>query len=102
MVSVQFCTRPEQRLNSCKLSADFMGPAVNQSSLALKGGIGIRAMAEIARLVDRNGTVFETAANLYFSAWEKLATSRKRSKHLVLSYEKGSSWMLAYNLYAEQ
>ncbi|KAK9895539.1 DUF1793-domain-containing protein [Cystobasidium minutum MCA 4210] len=81
---------------------DFMGPAVNQSSLALKGGIGIRAMAEIARLVDRNGTVFETAANLYFSAWEKLATSRKRSKHLVLSYEKGSSWMLAYNLYAEQ
>jgi hypothetical protein len=79
-----------------------MGPAANQSSLALKGGIGIRAMAEIARLTNHDGTLFENAAKMYIEAWEKLATSKSRTKHLVLSYGKDASWMLAYNLYAEQ
>lgn len=79
-----------------------MGPALNQSSLALKGGIGIRAMAEIAKLVGRDGEIYEKASALYLDAWEQLSTSRKKINHLVLSYGNETSWMLAYNLYAEQ
>jgi hypothetical protein len=82
--------------------ADFMGPAANQSSLALKGGIGIQAMAEIARLVGESGDRYANAAKLYITAWEKLATSRNHDRHLMLSYGNESSWMTAYNLYAEQ
>jgi len=79
-----------------------MGPAANQSSLALKGGIGIRAMAEIARLVNKDGDLFEKASKLYLEGWEKLSTSKSRDKHLLFSYGDTSSWMLGYNLYAEQ
>lgn len=79
-----------------------MGPAGNRSSLALKGGIGIHAMAEISNLVGRDGSVFRQAAQLYMQAWEKLSTSTSIDKHLVFSYGHDSSWMLAYNLYAEQ
>lgn len=79
-----------------------MGPSVNQSSLALKGGIGIRAMADIAKLAGKDGSIYKKAAKLYLDAWERLASAGKTHQHLVQSYGDAESWMLAYNLFAEQ
>lgn len=93
---------------------DFMGPIANSSSLALKGGIGIYAMGEIADLAGRNGTSYRNIARRYIAAWRKLATAssttksgkhsnaRPKAKHLMLSYHQPESSMLAYNLYAEK
>lgn len=85
--------------------SDFMGPITNSSSLALKGGIGIRAMADLAEGVGRDGRKYRKAAKRYIQAWEKLATSKTDEngrKHLLLEYNKQDTWVLAYNLFADR
>ncbi|CAD6578683.1 MAG: hypothetical protein CYPHOPRED_000653 [Cyphobasidiales sp. Tagirdzhanova-0007] len=92
---------PEEQLTT----DDFMGPITNSSSLALKGGIAIYAMGGIADLTGHDGERYRKTASKYITAWRKLATSkesRKSQRHLLLNYYHESSWMLAYNLYAEK
>ena len=82
-----------------------MGPIANSSSLALKGGIAIYAMGEIADLTGHNGRRYRTAATKYIAAWRKLAMSKPSNNaqtRLLLNYHHQDSWMLAYNLYAEK
>ena len=85
--------------------ADFMGPITNSSSLALKGGIGVRAMADLAEGAGRDGSEYRKAAKRYIAAWQKLATSETEEngrQHLMLEYNKQDTWVLAYNLFADR
>lgn len=82
---------------------DFAGPLVNQTNLAIKGIIGIRAMAEIACLLGQQAKSanYTSIAQSYVTQWLPLASSSDE-RHLTLSYGNNTSWGLAYNLYADK
>ncbi|KAK2466302.1 hypothetical protein APHAL10511_001944 [Amanita phalloides] len=82
---------------------DFAGTLANQTNLAIKGIVGIKAMSQIARLVgDRTkASNYSSIAANYVNQWQSLATS-STGGHLTLSYGDSSSWGLSYNLYADK
>ncbi|OCH92944.1 DUF1793-domain-containing protein [Obba rivulosa] len=81
---------------------DFAGPLANQTNLAVKGIIAIKAMSEIASIAgdSAKSVNYSSIASSYISQWQKLATA-STGNHLVLSYGDDTSWGLAYNLYAD-
>ncbi|KAI2618159.1 glutaminase A [Hypoxylon sp. NC1633] len=82
---------------------DFAGSLANQTNLALKGIIGLRAMSEIA---DRTGNTddaksFGDTATSYISQWQGFGINSAASPpHATLSYGDADSHGLLYNLYA--
>lgn len=82
---------------------DFAGTLVNQTNLAIKGIVGIGAMAKIADLVgdDTKSNNYSSIASDYVSQWQNMAFSDDKN-HLTLSYGDSSSWGLSYNLYADK
>ncbi|KAK6074358.1 glutaminase A [Seiridium cupressi] len=82
---------------------DFAGTLANQTNLALKGIIGLRAMSEIAKLTgntDDEKTYGDTATS-YISQWQDLGINKAADPpHTTLSYGDGDSHGLLYNLYA--
>ncbi|KAI0677168.1 DUF1793-domain-containing protein [Trametes maxima] len=82
---------------------DFAGSLANQTNLAIKGIVGIKAMAEIAALVGDSARAqnYSTIAASYVSQWQQFATAADGS-HLTLSYGDNDSWGLAYNLLADK
>ncbi|KAF9523492.1 DUF1793-domain-containing protein [Crepidotus variabilis] len=82
---------------------DFAGPLANQTNLAIKGIIGIGAMAEIEKLLGNASKAanYSSIATSYVSQWQKYATSSD-GKHLTLSYGNSASWGLSYNLFADK
>ncbi|KAJ7179016.1 DUF1793-domain-containing protein [Mycena filopes] len=83
---------------------DFAGALANQTNLAIKGIIGIKAMSVILDLIQgdsEKSSNYSSIAASYVSQWQKLAISPDQS-HLTLSYGDPSSWGLSYNLYADK
>ncbi|KAI0774201.1 DUF1793-domain-containing protein [Fomes fomentarius] len=82
---------------------DFAGRLANQTNLAIKGIIGIKAMAEIAAIVGDNEKAnnYSAIATSYVEQWQDLALA-ENGQHLTLSYNDHGSWGLAYNLYADK
>ncbi|GAB1315030.1 hypothetical protein MFIFM68171_05240 [Madurella fahalii] len=81
---------------------DFAGWLANQTNLALKGIIGIKAMSEIADLVgekDEAKYYRDTAAS-YIERWQEYGISRDKT-HAKLAYTWYGSWTTIYNLYAD-
>ncbi|KAJ6539468.1 hypothetical protein B0H19DRAFT_960516 [Mycena capillaripes] len=90
---------PENQLST----DDFAGKLANQTNLAIKGIVGIKAMSVIAGILgdtEKSANYSSTAAS-YVSQWQTLAISSDQS-HLTLSYSDSSSWGLSYNLYADK
>ena len=81
---------------------DFAGWLANQTNLALKGIIGIKAMSEIARIVGREDDAkhYHDISARYISKWQEYAISRDQT-HAKLAYTWYGSWTTIYNLYAE-
>ncbi|KAG8714064.1 hypothetical protein FRC08_012425 [Ceratobasidium sp. 394] len=81
---------------------DFAGHLANQTNLAIKGIIGIKAMSEIANLLGKTDDAkkYSDIATSYVPQWQKFATSPEN--HLMLNYNNPSSWGIAYNLYADK
>ncbi|KAJ8475297.1 hypothetical protein ONZ51_g6647 [Trametes cubensis] len=87
-----------------QLSTDvFAGSLANQTNLAIKGIIGIKAMSEIAAIAgdSAKSASYSATASKYAQEWEQLAMSTDGT-HLTLSYGNSSSWGLKYNLYADK
>ena len=81
---------------------DFAGPLVNQTNLALKGIIGLRAMGEIARLAGREDQWSAIAQN-YLEEWKKLAINFDAElPHTTLNYGDKESHGILYNIYADR
>ncbi|OTA98748.1 hypothetical protein M426DRAFT_69183 [Hypoxylon sp. CI-4A] len=82
---------------------DFAGSLANQTNLAIKGIIGLRAMSEIARLTgnsDDEKTYGDTATS-YIAQWQTYGiNSAADPPHATLSYGEDDSHGLLYNLYA--
>ncbi|KAK7470513.1 hypothetical protein VKT23_001939 [Stygiomarasmius scandens] len=82
---------------------DFAGALANQTNLAIKGIIGIKAMSEIASMLgdsDKSSN-YSSIASSYVTQWQDLAMSSD-GNHLTLAYGNSSSWGLSYNLYADK
>ncbi|KAH8120127.1 DUF1793-domain-containing protein [Phellopilus nigrolimitatus] len=82
---------------------DFAGSLANQTNLAIKGIIGIKAMSVISGLVGDTAreSNYSSIASSYVTQWQKYATASS-GDHLTLSYGNDSSWGLSYNLYADK
>ncbi len=81
---------------------DFAGKLANQTNLALKGIIGLRAMSEIANLTGNEDTYGSTAED-YLSQWKGFGiNSAATPPHTTLSYGDDASHGLLYNLYADK
>ncbi|KAK0468165.1 uncharacterized protein EV420DRAFT_1503141 [Desarmillaria tabescens] len=82
---------------------DIAGTLENQTNLAIKGIVGISAMAKIADMVgdDTKSNIYSAIASDYASQWQNISFSDDDS-HLTLSYGNSSSWGLSYNLYADK
>ena len=81
---------------------DFAGWLANQTNLALKGIVGIKAMAEIADIVGEkeDAKYYERIANEYVEKWQEYGISRDQT-HAKLAYTWYGSWTTLYNLYAD-
>jgi len=75
---------------------DFAGPLANQTNLALKAILGIRAMGEIASLTGNSNDAkdFIKTSQDYMTKWEKYAFD-KNSSHAKLAYQLPDSWGLS-------
>ncbi|KAF8917882.1 hypothetical protein CPB85DRAFT_1558569, partial [Mucidula mucida] len=82
---------------------DFAGPLPNQTNLAIKGIIGIKAMAEIALILGdtAKSNNYSAIAADYVAQWQMLSASDS-GDHLTLAYGNSSSWGLSYNLYGDK
>ncbi|OWP04752.1 hypothetical protein B2J93_4034 [Marssonina coronariae] len=84
---------------------DFAGSLANQTNLALKGMIGIQAMAVIANLTgnEADGASFANIARDYITRWQDLAVAQDATPpHTTLSYGMNDTHGLLYNLYGDK
>lgn len=72
---------------------DFAGPLANQTNLALKAILGIRAMGDIAALTgnSKDSKEFLNISEKYMSKWEKYAFE-ENATHAKLAYQLPDSW----------
>ncbi|PIL35879.1 hypothetical protein GSI_01539 [Ganoderma sinense ZZ0214-1] len=79
------------------------GDTSDLANIALKGIIGVKAMAEIAHALGENADAAEygNQSSSLLSSWLSLATSSGGSR-LLGSYGNQQSWTLMYNLFADK
>ncbi|CAD0051768.1 unnamed protein product [Aureobasidium pullulans] len=85
---------------------DFAGSLANQTNLALKGIIGIEAMAMIANLTGHTADAenFTSIAHDYITKWQGLGIAPATNgslAHTTLAYGMPETHGLLYNLYAD-
>ncbi|KAI0872020.1 DUF1793-domain-containing protein [Hypoxylon argillaceum] len=81
---------------------DFAGWLANQTNLALKGIVGIKAMSTIAEMVgeESDAKYFGRKADEYIEKWQEHGLSRDKS-HAKLAYNWYGSWTTLYNIFAD-
>ncbi|KAH0843775.1 hypothetical protein AYO21_07913 [Fonsecaea monophora] len=95
---VEFSLLPHNQLST----DDFAGWLALQTNLALKGIIGIKAMAGLAELTENHedAKVFNNISKVYIEKWEEYGISRDKT-HAKVAYNWYGSWTTTYNLYAD-
>lgn len=93
---IKFSLTPGNQLST----DDFAGQLVNQTNLAIKGIVGLAAMAEIASLTDHaeDAAKYSSTATSFYKQWETLAIAPEGT-HTLLAYQWRSSYSLLYNIY---
>lgn len=84
---------------------DFAGSLANQTNLALKGIIGIEAMAVISNATDHSDSAanYTAIAHNYIDRWQVLGVAQDASPpHTTLAYGSNDTHGLLYNLYADR
>lgn len=84
---------------------DFAGHLANQTNLALKGIIGIGAMAEIAKLTNNSAdnSNYTSISKDYISQWQGFGIAKNANPpHTTLQYGNDSSHGLLYNIYGDK
>ncbi|KAK4191152.1 hypothetical protein QBC35DRAFT_36876 [Podospora australis] len=81
---------------------DFAGTLANQTNLAIKGIIGLKAMSQVA-LLTSNTDKFSVIADSYLDRWKTLGINSDASPpHATLSYGDPDSHGILYNIYADK
>ncbi|KAK1226439.1 hypothetical protein PQX77_010603 [Marasmius sp. AFHP31] len=83
---------------------DFAGHLENQTNLAIKGMVGIRAMSEIEKILGDNTKAanYSSIAADYVNRFQGLGGKSKTAAHLTLQYNNDASWGLSYNLFGDK
>jgi hypothetical protein len=84
---------------------DFAGSLANQTNLALKGMIGIAAMAEISNLTGHADDYanYSSIAKDYIVQWQDLGVAKDATPpHATLAYGQNDTHGLLYNLFADR
>ena len=84
---------------------DFAGFLPNQTNLALKGIIGIEAMAQISKLVgeDADADNYTSIAHNFIGTWQEIGNNLSDDPpHSILNYGNASTHGLLYNLYNDK
>ncbi|OBT51683.1 hypothetical protein VE04_08350 [Pseudogymnoascus sp. 24MN13] len=81
---------------------DFAGWLANQTNLALKGIIGIRAMSGLSEAVGetKDAAYYREVSEDYIEKWQDYGVS-KDGTHAKISYTWYGSWTTIYNLFAD-
>ncbi|KAI0865597.1 DUF1793-domain-containing protein [Xylaria cubensis] len=81
---------------------DFAGWLANQTNLALKGIVGIKAMSSIADMVgeESDAAYYANVADEYIDKWQEFGLSRDKT-HAKLAYTWYGSWTTLYNIFAD-
>jgi hypothetical protein len=77
----------------------------NQTNLAVKGIIGIEAMAQIANRTNNvaDGQNYTSIAHSYITQWQSLGFTYNTSyAHAELNYGNTSSYVLLYNIFGDK
>ncbi|KLO07007.1 DUF1793-domain-containing protein [Schizopora paradoxa] len=98
---VQFSINPGFQQTS-SVDATSLATA-NRTNLALKGIIGLGAMAKISSFLNMNNdaSTYDNTAKSYIDSWQNLSISQNGSR-LLTSFSSESSSGLMYNLYADK
>lgn len=82
---------------------DFAGELANNTNLALKGILGIRAMSEIADLVGntQDAKRYKEISSEYIKTWTDKYAFHRSGTHVKLAYQLFNSWTTLYNLFAD-
>lgn len=83
---------------------DFHQPMENQTNLALKGMVGLEAMAVLASLVGekQDSQNYSSIAHDYIRQWQDHAINREDNPpHALITYNDRNTHGLLYNLYAD-
>ncbi|KAL8822556.1 MAG: hypothetical protein Q9191_006707 [Dirinaria sp. TL-2023a] len=84
---------------------DFAGALANQTNLALKGIIGIGAMAQVANLTGNTADYnnYTDIAQRYITEWQVLGIARDANPpHTTLAYGMNNTYSQLYNLYGDK
>ncbi|KFY17183.1 hypothetical protein V492_00832, partial [Pseudogymnoascus sp. VKM F-4246] len=81
---------------------DFAGWLANQTNLALKGIIGIRAMSGLSEALGekKDAEYYRDVSDDYIEKWQEYGFS-KDGTHAKISYTWYGSWTTIYNLFAD-
>lgn len=95
---VEFSLEPANQLST----DDFAGWLALQTGLALKGIIGIRAMAGLSELIGEKEDFkyYLNVSKTYVAKWEEYGISRDKT-HAKLAYDWYGSWTTLYNLFGD-
>ncbi|KAI5197807.1 DUF1793-domain-containing protein [Aureobasidium subglaciale] len=96
---IQYSLVPEAQLST----DDFAGTLANQTNLAIKGILGLKAMSFISQVVgDLSAAAnYSATASSYFTQWEKFAID-PTGTHTILAYQSRGSFGLLYNTYPDK
>ena len=72
---------------------------INDTNLAVKSIIALKAYADMLNTLGQDGSVYSSAATTYASSWQNLAST---STGYAGSYGDGNSWSLIYNIFADK
>ncbi|OKL58620.1 hypothetical protein UA08_06168 [Talaromyces atroroseus] len=84
---------------------DFAGSLANQTNLAVKGMIGIKAMSVIASATGDSSSAsnYSSIASDYITQWQTLGiNSAANPPHATLAYGSDDTWGLLYNLFGDK
>ncbi|KAE9404342.1 hypothetical protein BT96DRAFT_813635 [Gymnopus androsaceus JB14] len=91
-------------LQNNQISADGL-QNVNMTNLAIKGILGVAAMAQISSATgeDADAQAFKANASALYQTWKSLALSSSNSGHLLPTYGNtaASGYALMYNMYPD-
>lgn len=81
---------------------DFAGPLRLHTNLALKGIVGIKAMSELAAVLDLQDDVkyYRNISQVYVEKWQEYGMSRDGGR-AKLAYDWYGSWTTLYSLFAD-
>ncbi|KAG9020580.1 hypothetical protein FS842_007199, partial [Serendipita sp. 407] len=75
------------------------GAPSNDTNLALKGIIALKAYADIISTLGQDGSIYSDTAKSYASQWQSLAEA---NAGFAASYGDSGSWSICYNLFADK